>query len=141
MRPPEDVKRELVRQWLDKAGQDLSVAEHLLSEDTPYVDAVGFHAQQAAEKFLKAFLVRHQLEFPKTHDIDEILDLIAPVDNRLAESLRGTIVLTSYGVDIRYPGDFPEMTMQDAREAVRLAAKVRDAILSALRDYLGESGA
>lgn len=47
MRRPEDVKAELVQQWLDKAESDLGVADHLLSASTPYVEAIGFHAQQA----------------------------------------------------------------------------------------------
>jgi len=56
MRPPEQVKRELIQQWLTKAEEDFSVVEYLLSEDTAYLSAIGFHAQQAAEKFLKSLL-------------------------------------------------------------------------------------
>ena len=48
MRPPEQVKRELIQQWLAKAEEDFSVGEYLLSEDTAYLSAIGFHAQQAA---------------------------------------------------------------------------------------------
>jgi len=136
MRPPEQVKRDLVRQWLAKADEDLAVAETLVSQDAPYLTAIGFHAQQAAEKFLKAFLVRHQVEFPKTHDLDEILDIVATVDRVLAESLRCTIMLTPYAVHPRYPDEFPTVTAQDAKAAVSLAAKARDAILLSLREYL-----
>lgn len=136
MRPPEEVKQELVGQWLDKAEEDLAVIEHLTTENTAHLPAIGFHAQQAVEKFLKAFLVYHQVEFPKTHDIDEILGLVATIDVSLAESLRESISLTPYGVEIRYPSDFPEMTPEDAREAMKLAAKTRDAIRSALKSSL-----
>jgi len=127
------VKRELLQNWLAKAEKDLAVAEHLLLENATYLDAVGFHAQQAAEKFLKAFLVQHQIEFPKTHDLDELLDIVATVESALAESLRDVIVLTQYGVDVRYLGDFSEITPEDARRAVKLAGKVREAILNALK--------
>ena len=65
MRPPEEVRRELVRQWLGKAEGDFAVAEHPLAEGTGFLAAAGFHWQQAAEKFLKALLVRHQVDFPK----------------------------------------------------------------------------
>ena len=136
MRSPEQVKRELIQQWLAKAEDDFRVVEYLLSEDTAYLSAIGFHAQQAVEKFLKAFLVYHQVEFPKTHDIDEILDLVATIDVSLAESLLESVSLTPYGVEIRYPSDFPEMTMEDAREALKLAAKTRDAIRSSLKEFL-----
>ena len=128
MRPPEEVKRDLVQQWVTKADRDFRVAEHLVSQDSPYLDAVAFHSQQAAEKYLKAFLVEQQVEFPKTHDLAEILDVIATVDSSLAQSCRGATELTPYGVDIRYPSDFPQMTPQRARAAVELARKVRETI-------------
>ena len=54
MKPPEEVRRDLVRQWLDRAGEDLGVTEHLLGSGVPYLASVAFHAQQAAEKLLKA---------------------------------------------------------------------------------------
>jgi HEPN domain-containing protein len=141
MRPPDEVRRDLVRQWLKKAEEDLAVAERLLSEKLPYLNAIGFHAQQSAEKFLKALLVRHAVEFPKTHDIDELLDLIATVEVSLAESLRGTASLSAYGVDIRYPGDFPEMTPEDAKSAVNLALEVRAVVNRLLISYVGGAGA
>jgi len=129
MLPPEEVKRQLVRQWLAKAEQDFGLAEHLVSERSPYLLAVGFHAQQAAEKYVKAFLVHHQCAFPKTHDIAELLDRAATVDKTLAESLRTAVSLNPYAVDERYPGDSPDMTEGDAVEALALARSVRDAIL------------
>jgi len=141
MRPPDEVRRDLVRQWLRKAEEDFAVAERLLSEKLPYLNAIGFHAQQSAEKFLKAVLVRHSVEFPKTHDIDELLDLIATFDVSLTESLRGTTALSAYGVDIRYPGDFPEMTPDDAKAAVALALEVRAAVNRVLTPRVGGAGA
>jgi HEPN domain-containing protein len=129
MQPPEEVKRELVRQWLAKAEQDFGLAEHLVAESSPYLLAVGFHAQQAAEKFVKAFLVHHQCAFPKTHDIDQLLDRAATVDWVFAESLRAAVTLNPYAVDERYPGDYPDVTESDATEALALARLVRDAVL------------
>lgn len=136
MRPREEVRRELVQQWLAKAEEDFKVAERLAGEGEAYLSAVGFHAQQAAEKFLKAVLVHHQVEFPKTHDLGEILDLVATVEACLAGGLRDTAGLTDYAVDIRYPGDFPEMTAEDGKAAVSLAARVREAVREKLGPYL-----
>lgn len=56
MRPPEEVKRDLVRQWLAKADEDLSAAQALWSLGTAFFSTIGFHCQQAAEKYFKAFL-------------------------------------------------------------------------------------
>jgi HEPN domain-containing protein len=132
MRPPEEVKRDLVRQWLAKADEDLDAAKALLSLGTSFLSTIGFHCQQAAEKYFKAFLTWQQIEFPKTHDLSLLLGLISTEAPSLAESLEEVVELTSYGVEIRYPGDIPEVTSEDAAEAVQLAEKVREAIQGTL---------
>jgi HEPN domain-containing protein len=132
MKSPEKIKRELVQQWLDKAEEDFQVAQHLAAEQTSYLNTITFHSQQAVEKFIKAFLTWHQVEFPKTHDLDELLDLVATVDKHLSESLRKAAILTAYGVDARYPSDFPRVTPKEAREAADLAAYVRDTVRRSL---------
>ena len=82
MPPPEEqVRRSLVGQWMHKADQDIRAAASLLADDPPLLYPSCFHSQQAAEKYLKALLVRSQVDFPKTHDIQEILDLVDPVNN------------------------------------------------------------
>jgi HEPN domain-containing protein len=133
MKPPEEqVRRRIVGQWVHKADIDLEAAESLLASKRALFYPSCFHAQQATEKYLKAFLVRNQLDFPKTHDLKELLDLAEPVNSDLATSLQGVIVLTRYGVEIRYPGDAPEPSEAEAREAFDLARSVRDAVLPAL---------
>jgi len=133
MRPPEEIKAELVRQWLAKAEEDLGVAEYLVSENTEYFSAAGFHAQQAAEKFLKAVFVHHQIEFPKTHDLGELLDLVSGADPALAVTLRNVITLNIYAVEARYPGDSPEIKASEAQTALSLANKVRVHVIERLR--------
>jgi len=63
MRTPEQVKWDFVQQWLDRARKDLAAGDVLLKEGFEDYENVGFHAQQAAEKFIKAFLVHHKLNF------------------------------------------------------------------------------
>ncbi len=132
MRPPEEIKQRLVAEWLRKADADYDLAQYLLDEGTAFPNAIAFASQQAAEKYLKAWLVWHQVVFPKTHDLEEILNLIETVDAALAGSLRDVIVLTPYGVEMRYPGDRPDATSEAAREALQLAGKVRQAVLNAI---------
>lgn len=132
MRPPEEIRAELVKQWLAKAEEDLGVAEYLVSENTEYYSAAGFHAQQAAEKFLKAVLVHHQIEFPKTHDLAGLLDLISRADPDLALALGDVIGLNIYAVEARYPGDCPEITASEAKIALSLAIKVQRHVLKKL---------
>jgi HEPN domain-containing protein len=132
MKPPDQVREEYVRQWLLKAEEDLNAAKSLLAHGGTFLSTVCFHSQQAAEKYLKAFLTRHQVEFPKTHDIGELLDLIDTIDGGLSNSLRAAVVLTDHGVGVRYPSDSPNVTASDAQQAVQLAEKVRESILAVL---------
>ena len=70
---------EAARQWVTKAEEDLTNAVHTLSlqEDCPFA-TVCFHAQQTAEKHLKALLTLHSVPFPKTHDLTELLRRVPP---------------------------------------------------------------
>ena len=136
MRTPEQVKWDFVQQWLDKARKDLAAAEVLLKEEFGDYENVGFHAQQAAEKFIKAFLVRHQVEFPKSHDVALLRQLVARVDSKLAEKLATADALTPYGVEFRYPGDLPSVSRDEGETALRLAQETRALIMESLRPYL-----
>jgi HEPN domain-containing protein len=134
MKPPEEIKQELLRQWLTKADQDLTAAKILLQSGSHVLGITAFHAQQAAEKYLKAFLVWKQIDFPKTHNIGTLLVLISGVDDELASKLMSARVLSDYAVENRYPGDIPELGNEEASTAIKLAETVREGILLAVRD-------
>jgi HEPN domain-containing protein len=129
LKPPEDeVRRILVSQWTDKAYQDLAAAEVLTEYEVLLSYPVCFHCQQASEKYIKAFLTHRQVEFPKSHNIRELLDLAATVDEELAEELKPAAVLTPYGVEARCPGDLPAPSQTEAESALALARLVANAI-------------
>ncbi|MEW6368807.1 MAG: HEPN domain-containing protein [Acidobacteriota bacterium] len=132
MKSPEEVKREFVNQWLGKADADLRASRHPLAGGEAYAAGAAFHAQQAAEKYLKSLLVWCQVEFSKTHDIGELLDLIARFDEELSKELQAATALTPYAVELRYPHEMPEPSLDQAREAVALAEEVRVGVLEAL---------
>lgn len=118
----------LVRQWMEKAEEDLRNADHTLTltEDCP-LGTVCFHAQQCAEKYLKALLTLRSVPFPKTHDLLDLLHLLSTeVDFDLDRGEMATI--NRYSVEVRYPGEWDPITRADAEEAVSIARKVRDAI-------------
>jgi HEPN domain-containing protein len=128
MKPPEQVRGELVRQWLEKAEDDWRLSHRLATDSESYPEATAFHAQQAVEKYLKAFLTWHQVEFPKTHDIKRLLRLASARDPSLTEELSDAADLTAYAVEYRYPGEYPPVTTDDAASAVVVADRVRDQI-------------
>jgi HEPN domain-containing protein len=136
MKQPEQVLRDLVEQWLAKAEVDFRTAQRLMRDREPIREAIAFHCQQAAEKYLKAFLVRHQVEFPKTHNLEQLLDLMAPIAPELAASLEETEVLSPYRVAIRYPGDFPELLPGQENAVFELASRAREAVMAQLSPFL-----
>jgi HEPN domain-containing protein len=93
---------------------------------------VVFHAQQAVEKYLKALPAKRQLEFPKTHEIRRLLELLNASDHEVAEALPDGKWLDPFGVDMRYPSDRPETMPGDERRALQLAERTRVAVKKAL---------
>ena len=85
----------------EKADSDLRVCEISHQYDGP-LDVVAFNLQQAAEKLLKALLAARTIVYPKTHDLDELMNLL-PADFSMVLSFRERISgWTAYAVDIRY---------------------------------------
>ncbi len=132
MKPRESARRKLLGEWLHKANEDLGVARRLMEDSPPYANAVAYHCQQATEKYLKGLLVWWEMPFPKTHDVKALLRLIQARDTQLAASLQDAVALTPYGVELRYPGDRTNASTEDAREALRLAERVQDAVQKVL---------
>jgi HEPN domain-containing protein len=139
MRPLDSDLRLILNEWIEKADADLRVAEQLAAEAALNVrirEIVGFHCQQAAEKYLKALLTRHAVEFPKTHDIQALLGLAQQIDPVSVEAMRDADWLSPFGVLIRYPGDAPEMLVGDEEKALDLARLVKRTVLSSLSPLL-----
>jgi HEPN domain-containing protein len=92
---------DLARALAAKSANDLKMAEIGLAHDAP-LDTVAFHIQPAAEKILKALLGSAGIEYPRTHDIEALLDLATPSWPEL-DSFRDPLLgLTAYAVDMRY---------------------------------------
>ena len=68
-------------EWVEKAEGDYASAQReLRARKSPNYDSACFHAQQCAEKYLKARLQEAEISFPKTHDLTKLLDLLLPVE-------------------------------------------------------------
>lgn len=104
-------KKDLVLAWLDKARKDVAMARMAIERGEEFADMASFHAQQAAEKALKAYLVWLDIEFPKTHLVGQLLDLIGSRDDSF-ESLPDRLeAITAFAAESRYPASFlPSLT-------------------------------
>ncbi len=115
----------IVQSWIQKAENDLKASTYILEmdEDCP-TDVVCFHAQQCVEKYLKALLVLHGIDFPKTHELEKLISLLS-IPGRLDFSKEEQEQLTNYATVIRYPGDYVEITLSEAHEALETTKRVR----------------
>ena len=120
----------LTRGWIAKAQSDLVNAQRMVNSDGPY-DTACFHAQQAIEKLLKAFLAFHGKPIPKTHDLDELQNLCLEITHLPSLAKIDLTETTDYAVAMRYDLEFwPEQ--ETALEAVQLAVKILNLIYKVL---------
>ena len=116
-----------VEAWLRKADNDFKNIRASLASADPAWDTVCFHAQQAAEKCLKAFLVFSGALPPRTHDLGLLLRLAKDHDATLEALGPDCNSLTDYAIDTRYP-DVAEPDKAAANASVTAAERVRAAI-------------
>jgi len=83
-----------------------------------------FNAQQAAEKALKAVCINMEVDFPKVHSISHLMDILEVNGLSIPERLKEADILTQYAVQARYPGPVEEITKDEYKDALDLAAKV-----------------
>ncbi len=121
--------RDLALAWFRKADSDLTTAQVMVESAGPY-DTACFHAQQAAEKYLKGFLALSGQAIPRTHDLIELNRLCADLSETWQVEEETVAELMPFAVDTRYDLDFfPER--ETAAEAVVLATQVKTSVLSA----------
>lgn len=121
----------ITREWIEKAEADFRIAaRELRVRKEPSYDGVCFHAQQCAEKYLKARLQEASIPFSKTHDLELLMNLLLPVAPQVTELRLDLKALTACAVDLRYPGQSVDKTL--AREAFQQCVRVRNLIRQSL---------
>lgn len=118
-------------EWTTKAEADLATAKREAAvDDSANYDAVCFHAQQCAEKYLKAVLIEGNMRVPRIHDLEALVNLLSEQYQELQGILRHARILSAMAVEVRYPG----MTADedDAAESLKSATAIREAVLAIL---------
>jgi HEPN domain-containing protein len=130
---PEDARLKDVQAWLSKAAMDLRAAAHEVSapEEGLWGDVM-FHAQQAAEKAMKAYLAWHDVPARKTHNLEELGRLCVGLDATLGTLADEAAPLTEYAWRFRYPGESDEPVREEAEQALVVARDVYESILTRL---------
>jgi HEPN domain-containing protein len=113
------------------APEDLKVAESGIGHRDFAPHIACYHAQQCGEKALKAILVFPQIRHPFTHDLDDVRDLI-PTGWDVVTAHPSLSSLSQWATIGRYPGNWPEATNVDARDAARQARAIWETVLDDL---------
>lgn len=121
----------LTQEWVSKAeGDFISAQREFRARKNPNFDATCFHAQQCAEKYLKARLQEANIPFGKTHDLVVLLDLVLPTEPLWAVHRSKLRDLTASAVEFRYPGEIADR--ETARTALAISKEIRHAVRNSL---------
>ncbi|MEW6326659.1 MAG: HEPN domain-containing protein [Thermodesulfobacteriota bacterium] len=122
---------EVVREWLTKADEDFAFAQVNLEEEKPFFAQICFHFHQAAEKYLKAYIIAHELDFRKVHDLILLLKICLANDVSFAQLRDDCDYLNTFYVETRYPVHWPtHFTRGEAQKASQAAENIRTLIKS-----------
>ncbi|MGA2975641.1 MAG: HEPN domain-containing protein [Spirochaetia bacterium] len=109
--------------WLRHARSHLALAVAVGPVGDVLAETLCYHAQQAAEKALKAVLINVGVEFPRTHSLRLLVDLLPPT-LRTKSVLESAVALTDYAVTARYPGEIEPISQLELEESIRIARGV-----------------
>ena len=121
----------LTEEWVEKAEGDYTVAQQSEQGQNPVNDVICFLAQQCVEKYLKAWLQETNIPFPRTHDLQALLNLIVPTLPTWGAWREDFSKLLEHAVDPRYPGKFA--TADKTAHAMHICGKVRRAVREQLK--------
>lgn len=91
------------REWLNFAEMDYQSAKFLMQMHPVPLEIICYHCEQAAEKMLKGFLVYHDVDVPKTHDLSMLCELCSSIEPEFSKISGVCMDLSPYAVQVRYP--------------------------------------
>ena len=124
-----------LKQWLEIADSDLAIADFSAKNMWPVPYAIiCFHCQQAVEKYLKWFLVLHDIEPPRVHDLEELEKLCERINSDFESLYEKCTVLTEYAVHSRYPNE-RRLDKQDMDRALKYANFIKEFIQAQFHEH------
>jgi HEPN domain-containing protein len=123
----------IIREWVAKADEDFEFALVNLKECKPFAALICFHFHQSAEKYLKAFIVAHDLGFLKSHDLPALLKICVTKEPSLIRLSPDCEYLNTFYIETRYPVHWPTHFTVDEAEKARFSAQtIKSAIEKSL---------
>ena len=112
----------IVKEWLSNADADFQFARVNFEEKKPFYAQISFHFQQAAEKYLKAYIIANELEFQKIHDLSFLVKICLAKDPSFEKISDDCEFLNTFYIDTRYPVHWP------ANYDKKVAVKAREMV-------------
>lgn len=117
-------RHEQARLLFDKGRQDEALVDEVLASEQVSDEIIGFHCQQAAEKYLKSVLSETGTPFHRTHNLRQLMDLLYDAGHAVPDDLDQLDVLTPFGTTFRYdmlpmPTDFDRRSARDMVSRLR----------------------
>lgn len=127
------VDQSIIDEWLAKADEDYLFTEKYLQNEESFFAPLCFHCQQAAEKYLKSYIVAKELSFLKIHDINELREVCQDHEESFEEIRDECALLSRYYIDTRYPTVWPVgYTKEDAWTALEAVGRIREFVKTKL---------
>jgi len=124
--------RSRAEEWLKRARSNMERAKAGKASEGILYEDLCFDCQQAVEKSLKGLLTHIGVDFPWTHSIAKLTELIEETGMDIPEYVKDSIILTVYAVSTRYPGNQEPVDEDEYKEAVEIAERVYHWVLSKL---------
>ena len=122
----------LYQEWLKKVEEDEFAGKEIL-DGKQFPAPACFHFQQVAEKSLKALLIFYGKEFPKIHDLIALASIIESIAPDIKNHRKDLEFLNRYYIETRYPGDYPEFTLEESQKSLESALRVKSFVLEKMR--------
>ncbi len=113
-----------IEEWLKKARRNLARANPGKRYEAVLYEDPCFDCQQVVEKSLKGLLAHAGVDFPWTHSISNLLELIEKTNMDIPEYVRDSVILTVYATSTRYPSNQEPVDEDEYKEAVQIAERV-----------------
>lgn len=131
------VDKEIIQEWIQKADEDFKFALVNYEERKPFFAQICFHFQQAAEKYLKAYIVAHELDFRKIHDLVALLNICILKDPSFEKLSPDCEFLGTYYVDTRYPVHWPtNFSQEDTQKALDATRRIQSLLMQKLQPII-----
>lgn len=116
-------------EWLRKADDDLSIARLVIKGKRKIVWSSCFHAQQSAEKYLKAYLIAKKAEPKKTHDLVELIQACSKFEASFTFLESICEFLNPFAIQTRYPDEI-NLDLHHAKKAIKAAEEIKKFVLN-----------